>query len=126
MSRLLFLKNRFFWGVLCGLMIGCLFGPPHQVLAQTRTSLASLQAAIDQIFATYIPRSGGVVDRLALSNSLILSSSEPATSANAGTLRFFNGRLELSTGGSWRTLAFTPVEWTEITGIPADLADGDD
>lgn len=47
--------NRFFWGILCGLTIGHLTGGPAPVLAQARTSLASLQSAIDGLINAVIP-----------------------------------------------------------------------
>ena len=131
------LKNRFFWGVVCGLMMGCLFGPPQQLMAQARTSLASLQAAIDGIISgatsvgdaqrlggfveadfvrwshaegRYALRVDGTANNLTLSTPIIDSVSSNPSLANVGKLYFNSatGTLRIFDGNSWRTLAYAP------------------
>ena len=114
---------------LCGWAAASISGTPQQVYAQTRTTLASLQAAIDSIIAgtTPVGMSNGLtlptgfppspaVGQVAWSGTnlavydgvqwgsgpvRLTNVSDAASAANAGTLRWTGTQVQFCDGSQW-------------------------
>jgi hypothetical protein len=113
------LKGRIVW-ILCffaGWLVASISVEPRQVLAETRTSLASLQAAIESIInGTQLVGHADDADNLdgfpGFAYSMVgdpvrlTSVVAPATAANSGTLRWNAGagKVEVSDGIQWVAL----------------------
>lgn len=69
-------------------------------------------------------------DALALSGTLQVGpTTDACVSGAAGTIRYYQGMLSFCDGTSWKTLLNSgnaTVDWSQLTGIPSDFADGTD
>jgi hypothetical protein len=92
--------------VLAGWMVSQIAGTPQQAYAQARTSLASLQTAIDAIISgnATVGNAANLDGRPSSAYVRLANVNEAANASNVGALRLNGTNLQFNDGTGWQTL----------------------